>query len=104
MHKVIDEFSSPQNQALFSEPLKLWENIIPFIFCTGNKATTRYVRIDRRFQPQSNKSMLTIKPTFVIRMIIVKGRKKNEARKVALYIAKQNAKNTRVQAKQTENC
>ncbi len=36
-------------------------------------------------------------------MIIVKGRKKNEARKVALYIAKQNAKNTRVQAKQTEN-
>ena len=63
----------------------------------------RYVRIDLKFQPQSKKSMLTIKPTFVIRMIIVKGRKKNEAREVALYIAKQNAKNTRVQAKQTEN-
>ena len=62
-----------------------------------------YVRIDRRFQPQSKKSMLTIKPTFVIRMIIVKGRKKNEAREVALYIAKQNAKNTGVHAKQTEN-
>jgi hypothetical protein len=54
-------------------------------------------------QAQSKKSMLTIKPTFVIRMIIVKGRKKNEAREVALYIAKQNAKNTRVHAKQTEN-
>ena len=63
----------------------------------------RYVRIDLKFQPQSKKSMLTIKSTFVIRMIIVKGRKKNEAREVALYIAKQNAKNTRVHAKQTEN-
>jgi hypothetical protein len=63
----------------------------------------RYVRINLRFQPQNKESMLTIKPTFVIRMIIVKGRKKNEAREVALYIAKQNAKNTRVHAKQTEN-
>ena len=63
----------------------------------------RYVRIDLGFQPQNKESMLTIKPTFVIRMIIVKGRKKNEAREVALYIAKQNAKNTRAHAKQTEN-
>ena len=43
------------------------------------------------------------KPTFVIRMIIVKGCKKTEARDVALYIARQNAKNTRVHAKKTEN-
>ena len=39
--------------------------------------------------------MLTIKPAFVIRMILFIGRQKNEAREVALYIAKQNAKNTR---------
>jgi len=30
----------------------------------------RYVRIDWVFQPQSKKSMLTTKPTFVIGMII----------------------------------
>ena len=63
----------------------------------------RYVRIDLKLQPQSKESMLTIKPTRVIRMILVKGRKEKETREVALYIAKQNAKNTRVHAKQTEN-
>jgi hypothetical protein len=36
-------------------------------------------------------------------MILVKGPKKNEARDVARYIAKQNAKTTRVHAKQTEH-
>jgi hypothetical protein len=59
--------------------------------------------MDLKFQPQNKESMLTIKPTFVIRMIIVKGCKKTEARDVALYIARQNAKNTRVHAKKTEN-
>ena len=63
----------------------------------------RYVRIDLGFQPQNKESMLTIKPTFVIRTIIGKARKKNEAREVALYIARQNAKNTRVHPKHTEN-
>ncbi len=33
--------------------------------------TTDGIRIDLKFQPRSKKSMLTIKPNFVIRMIIV---------------------------------